>query len=302
MNNEIYFLNNAQIDIAKWDSVVGNASNSRVYAFSWYLSILNPNWHGLVYGDYQYVMPVVCSKKLGISYAYQPVYAQQHGIFPSSEPEITEQFISSLQKKFRFFNVSLNSLNRYEKKGMDVELRKNYTLSLYNNYNDIASQYNQHTKRYVRKSGLISGPPVQISSDDFMNFKIKNSDRSLKKDYIKRLKSIVNYSVESDAGEILGIYSGKNELCAVAFFLKDKERYTYLNSVSSAEGKQQRAMYAIIDSFIRQHANQPCLLDFEGSNIEGIARFFEGFGAKPEFYQHIKYNNLPWFLKLLKTR
>jgi len=114
------------------------------------------------------------------------------------------------------------------------------------------------------------------------------------------IKLIITRCLSNGRGIIYGAYSKRNELCAAAFFLKEQKRITYLNSVSTPEGKAARAMYAIINRFIADHAGTGIILDFEGSNVEGIARFFEGFGAQPETYQHIKYNNLPWFLKLIK--
>lgn len=300
MNSEIKFLHNTEIDIQRWDQVVGNAVNSRAYALSWYLNILHAEWHGLVYGDYDYVMPVIFSKKWGISYMFQPVYAQQHGIFPPPGPEIIEQFISFLQKKFRYFNVSLNSSNDFKKEGIEVEERRNFILPLSNNYSDIFDHYNSHTKRYVKKASKVADISAQISLDDFLKLKTLFNRTPIKEDYFLKLELIISYSLEKNIGLIYGAYSNHNELCAAAFFLKENRRFTYLNSVSSSEAKQQRLMYAIVDAFIRDHTKQPTLLDFEGSNIEGIARFFNGFGAQPEIYQHIKYNNLPWFLKLLK--
>ena len=300
MNREIRFLHNSLIDIPRWDQIIGNSVNSRIYALSWYLNILQPDWHGLIYGDYLYVMPVIFSKRWGISYMFQPVYAQQHGIFPPSDPAIISQFLSFLQQKFRYFNVSLNASNSFSLEGFEIEERKNFVLSLEGNYSNLASQYNSHTKRYLKKSKANNGSPVQIGVDDFLNFKILNSIKPVNKERLKHLRLIISHSLNDQTGEILGIYTQQNALCAAAFFLKDNKRYTYLNSVSSQDGKQLRAMYAIVDSFIYNHASQSFILDFEGSNIEGIARFFSGFGAKPEIYQHIKYNNLPWFLKLLK--
>jgi hypothetical protein len=245
-------------------------------------------------------MPVIFSKRWGISYMFQPVYAQQHGIFPPSDPDIISQLLSFLQQKFRYFNVSLNTFNSISTEGLEIEERKNFILSLDDNYTNLANHYSLHTKRHLKKSNAVNGTPVQIGVDDFLNFKILNSIKPVNKERLKHLRLIISHSLNDQTGEILGIYNQQNVLCAAAFFLKDNRRYTYLNSVSSHEGKQLRAMYAIVDSFIHNHASQPFILDFEGSNIEGIARFFSGFGAKPEIYQHIKYNNLPWFLKLLK--
>ena len=42
------------------------------------------------------------------------------------------------------------------------------------------------------------------------------------------------------------------------------------------------------------------IFDFEGSNIEGVARFYKGFGAVKKIYSTIKVNKLPYFIKWLK--
>jgi hypothetical protein len=52
---------------------------------------------------------------------------------------------------------------------------------------------------------------------------------------------------------------------------------------------------------IKEFAGQPIILDFEGSDIPGIAQFNKSFGAEKEFYFKIKINRLPWWLKLLKS-
>jgi hypothetical protein len=300
MNKEIRFLHNTKIDIQRWDQAVGDAVNSRVYALSWYLNILHPDWHGLIYGDYDYVMPVIFSKKWGISYMYQPVYAQQHGIFPPSGPEITERFISFLQKKFRYFNISLNTFNDFENKGVEIEERKNFILSLNNSYPDISEKYTTHAMRYVKRANLNEVISTQVSPGDFIKMKDKYGKLSVEEKYRSKLNQIISHSLKERGGVIYGAISKQNELIGAAFFLQEKSRFTYLSSVLSPVGKKQRSMYAIVDRFVRDHAEQTILLDFEGSNIEGIARFFEGFGAKAETYLHLKYNNLPRIIKFFK--
>jgi hypothetical protein len=300
MNSNIRYLHNSEIDLDKWDQTIKNAVNSRVYALSWYLDILFPDWYGLIYGDYKYVMPIAPSKKMGINYALQPVYAQQHGIFPPSTPEITTQFLSWLSQKFSYFSLSFNSMNLIASELVTIEYRKNFILSLRDTHAEIILKYTSHTSRYVRKGVRDLTISTTVSLEEYIRLKTIFGKKPINEAYIKRLKLIIFHALEQGIGTIYGVYDKHNELCAAAFFLKEENRYIYLNSVSSPEGKQQRAMYAIVDSFIGNHAQQPYLLDFEGSNIEGIARFFEGFGAQPETYQHVKYNNLPWLLKILK--
>jgi hypothetical protein len=300
MSNEIQFLHNSEIDIQRWDQVVGDAANSRIYALSWFLDSLHPNWHGLIYGDYEYVMPVLFSRKWGIEYAFQPIYSQQHGISPPSAPEITLLFIQFLQKRFQYLDISLNSYNQISDEKMVIEERKNFVLPLENNYSDLYQHYTNDCIKNLKKAVKANTISSTISLEEFMIFKMRNNKISFGEDLQNRLKLIISNALDWKAGFLYGAYSGQNELCGASLILKDNSRYTILNSVSSELGKKNRSMFAIIDTFIREHAGKPYLLDFEGSTIEGIAHFFQGFGAQPEIYQHIKYNNLPWLLKLLK--
>jgi hypothetical protein len=47
-------------------------------------------------------------------------------------------------------------------------------------------------------------------------------------------------------------------------------------------------MFLLIDELIRQNAEKKIILDFEGSQIEGIARFYKGFGAENQPYFMVK--------------
>src|SRR5690606_23323566 len=97
-----------------------------------------------------------------------------------------------------------------------------------------------------------------------------------------------------------GVFSDENELCAAAFFCRWKDRAIYMNAVSSPEGKKSRAMFLLLDNFIRKNANTNLILDFEGSMLRGVSRFFEGFGATPEIYYGMNFNRLPGIIKWMK--
>ena len=59
-------------------------------------------------------------------------------------------------------------------------------------------------------------------------------------------------------------------------------------------------MFAILDHGIGKYADTGLILDFEGSEIKGIARFFAGFGASPVYYNTLKINRLPFPYSLFK--
>jgi hypothetical protein len=59
-------------------------------------------------------------------------------------------------------------------------------------------------------------------------------------------------------------------------------------------------MFLLIDEFIKKYSEKNLILDFEGSNMEGIARFYQGFGATDCEYLSITFNHLPFPLKFFK--
>jgi hypothetical protein len=78
---KIKHLKHPEINRQKWDACIQNACNSLVYAESWYLDIVSPNWEALICGDYEYVMPLPIKRKLGISFLVQPPINAAIGCF-----------------------------------------------------------------------------------------------------------------------------------------------------------------------------------------------------------------------------
>lgn len=299
-NPEIRFVKNRDIVRAKWDQCVAGSVNSRVYALSWYLDIVCPDWYGLVWYDYEYVMPIPFYKKFGISYLSQPIYAQQFGIFPIPKSEVLVAMLDFLIKRFNYIRLSLNSMNTTDQLGFNIEQRKNYILPLNASYQEITKQYHQNTKRNIRKSKQSVFIVKTLGCVDYMSLKRNFPGVEDDKDYQKSLNIIISTSLQRQQGIIYGAYSSGNELCAAAAFLFDSKRVTYLNAVSSKLGKELHAAHGIVDHFIQDNAEENLLLDFEGSQDQGVARFYAGFGAECEHFQHIYRNTLIWPLRALK--
>jgi len=47
----IKHLKNSEIDIALWDECISKSFNGLVYAYSFYLDVVCPNWEALVFED-----------------------------------------------------------------------------------------------------------------------------------------------------------------------------------------------------------------------------------------------------------
>lgn len=299
-NSEIRLVKNKDIDYQKWDQCIQSSDNSRVYAYGWYLDIVCPDWVGLIWGDYEYVMPLPFHKKFGISYLSQPVYAQQLGIFPVPADNVLNVMLDFLVTRFDYIRLSLNSMNTAEHTGFSIERRRNYVLPLNVPYDTITEKYSQNTKRNIRKSKQSISIIKTLAVADYMNLKRNFPGVEDDKEFQKSINIIISTALRRQQGIIYSAYSSENELCAAAFFLFDSKRVSYLNAVSSNIGKELCAGHAIVDQFIQDNAEKNILLDFEGSQNHGVARFYEGFGAECEYYQHLNRNTLIWPLRILK--
>jgi len=299
------YLEHKHIDYEKWDRCIENAANSRIYAMSWHLDRTAETWDALVMGDYEIVMPLPYRVKWGIKYLYQPLFSQQLGIFPNPPAIILKQFYSELLRRFRFADTQINSKNnQIELSGpISFSARENYLLRLSENYQKITSCYSQNTARNIKKAQKNSLSFVAgISIEDYLDFKRNNLPVKLPGDALKKLKSIIALGLYKGIGEIYGVYTNENELCAAVYFCRWKERVIYMNAASNSKGKELRGMFFLLDRFIHQNAESNLLLDLEGSTIPGVARFYAGFGAIPETYYQLKFNRLPIPLKWIKRK
>jgi Acetyltransferase (GNAT) domain len=87
---------------------------------------------------------------------------------------------------------------------------------------------------------------------------------------------------------------------AIVLFLRDKDRIYLLQATTSAEGRDIGANHFLLDHVIREFAGQPMTLDFEGSDLPGIAHFYKSFGAQDQPYFFYRHNRLPWPFRQLK--
>jgi hypothetical protein len=112
------------------------------------------------------------------------------------------------------------------------------------------------------------------------------------------LVSLLN---ETNQVKNYGAFSNKGELVSSATFLFSNKRAYYILVGNHPNGRTLGASHALIDAFIKDHAGNELILDFEGSDIRNLAFFYTSFGANEEKYAAIKLNRLPWWIKWLKN-
>lgn len=300
---ELHYIKHHDIDYDKWDGCIDAAINSRIYANTWHLDRTATNWDALVMGDYEFVMPLPIRRKFGITYLFQPMFSQQLGIYPAANSAISSQFYSFLSRHFRYVKVHLNAGNlpRKNSTSLNFEAKQNYLLPLEQSYGEIKKFYSANAKRNIAKASKNNLSLIQgIRLETYLDFIQKNLLTNVSKKSVATLKNIIAYGQYKGFGEIYGVYTSDNELCSAVYFCRWKDRVIYLHASSNAAGKELGGMYFLVNEFIKRNVGKNLTLDFEGSMLPGVARFFDGFGASPETYFQLHFNRLPLPFKWLK--
>jgi hypothetical protein len=302
----IQYLSHNQIDKVKWDQCIASACNSMVYAYSWYLDIVCPQWEALITADYKAVMPLTIRSKGNIKYLYPPFFTQQLGVFSSQLPNgICDDFLAGIPTNIKFIDIYLNEQNEVNEKAFKTEIRNTQFIDLSVGYDAIYQKYTANLKRYLRKcdgeyrlkiSNEISAEQVVEMLEQTQSHKIKDLNFE---DY-KNLLQLIKLVTEKKLAQNMGVYCNQDNLCASATFITNSNRLLYFKCSSTENGRSFRAMHYLLDSIIKTYAGKDMILDFNGSNISSVAMFNKSFGAVDANYIHLKQNRLPWYIKWLK--
>ncbi|MEX0811796.1 MAG: hypothetical protein WD048_06240 [Chitinophagales bacterium] len=303
---EIKYLKREAIEDKKWNGCVHFALNSLPYGYTWYLDNVAETWDGLVLGDYRAVMPLPWNKKLKWKYIYTPIFAQQLGVFslkPISQ-NLLKLFIDAIPEEFALVDQNINFMNPFLRSDFQRWEKTNLELSLQNDYESIRKNYSKNTLRNLKKAEknqlrITNNVKPETLVSFFKTHIGQNLDFMRNADY-HTLHRIIYQSMHYGMAGTYGVYSKENHLVATAYFIYGKSRMINLLPASNDYGKSIGAMTQLYDYIIRANCEKKFTLDFEGSMIPSIARYYKGFGAEAVKYWQIKRNQLPWYIKWFK--
>ncbi len=301
----IRFIQHQDIDFIKWDLCIEQSHFSLVYAYSWYLNKVSPNWHALIVDDYEAVMPLTQNKKWGINYLYQPFFTQQLGVFSKSElsVESIQAFIDAIPSTYRYIALQFNESNSAITQLASVKKAKNYILSLNKTYQKIYKSYGSQAKRNIKKAQKFGLTIEAIYAEKAISFYQQNKGhvtKGVKTKHYQLLSNLFDELNKQNKLLVKGVFEPNGKLVASAAFIVHKGRLIFILGNASHVGREMGAMHFLFDHIILQFADHAMLLDFEGSEIPGIARFFKSFGSSKTHYYKFKLNRLPWFVRWMK--
>jgi hypothetical protein len=303
---KLSYIEHKELDFDRWDRCVASCEHPQPYGFSWYLNWLSPKWDGIVYGDYEVVLPVFPQKKWGITFTTRPYGTQAIGPF-STIPlaaEWIEHFVKFAMQHFDYGEFFLSSTTPLPA-NWSAKSYSNFVLSTREEYPELANRYSSQIKRNLKTAQKQSFEDAHwISVAEVASLWRNNTQEktNISDDQWNRLTKALEFCAYQKRASVLGVYGPGNELLAAQVWVEFAGRSTLLMNASTDEGKSTGAPTFLIDAYIRSNARKTHVLDFEGSSIEGLARFYAGFGATDEpYFLHIE-NKISWPLKYLKPK
>ncbi len=297
----IRYLKHSDVNRTKWDQCISNACFETIYPYSWYLDLVSPGWEALIRGDYDAVFPLTWKEKFGITYLVQPVLTQQLGVFAKEKSSnlVVRSFLENIPTKFKHVDISLNSSNELNNKEFKILRRVNYELKLNMNIDSIRSEYSTNTRRNIQKALQNRLTLRRIDIETYISLRQESDRKNFNTEHYQWLNNLFSGIIDMGNGELTGAFFN-DKPCAAVLWVSSKTRLIYLNAVSNKVGKEKRAMFLMVDEQIGKNAGKDLVIDFEGSMIPGVARFFEGFGAEAKQYTRIRKSTFPFTMKKSK--
>ncbi len=304
----IQFIPYHKIDRKKWDDCMQKSMHATIYVTSIYLDGIAGKWHALVAGDYEFVMPLLFKKKLGIGYLYQPAFLPYTGIYSHNEitTEVTESFLNKAFNLYKFAEIAFSfPLDVHVfKKSMKVKSCNNFILDLRPKYQQLYKNYQPNFTKSLRRLQKLF---LQYE----LNNKIKEIIKLYKSLYLHKIENVKPAHLHSfsamctllqqeDKTIIRSVKDTVGNVLAAVILLKYKNKLYNIISCITSEGKKAEANYFLYDKIIEEFSGKDLILDLEGSDINGVANFYLKMNPVNEQYCFIKYNNLPKPIKFFK--
>ena len=279
------YLKYNEIDFELWDKTIESSKGGFPYAYSWFLNVVSPNWEAIVSEDYEFIMPLPVKRKYLFRYLIQPAYNQQLGVF--SNKFVSNDILIEFVKKIPYFSyqISFNENNKFT----DCDQLPNYVLNLQLPYKFLSVGYSKNTARNLQKArsnNLVIECLVKLT-DTVKDFMLQNANYQYRS-HLSEIFELIKIACDYFTMEIWCARDSTGALISSACFYRTPGRLVYVFPVNSKKSKITSANFLLIDSVISKFSGNEMLLDFEGSEIEGIARFYKGFGAVNRPYYVLK--------------
>ncbi len=299
----IQYVKRADIDIQKWNNCIKYSKNSLVYANDFYLDRMAINWDSLVLDNYNAVFPLTWNQKWGVRYLYRPPFIQQLGLFftDACYKDVLQRLLIKVQDHFKFGEFFIN----YDNSLQGLTAKSNFVLSLNQEYPAIIKGYKSGLVKSLKKTkGVELNYYVEYDPSLIVSrFKSLYSHRlpKINKNVYTRFERLCDDLKESGMLILRTVSDVNNQWLSSVLLISYNKRISLLLSATNENGRSLSANHYLMDRLIKEFSGSGNVLDFEGSEVPGIAHFYRSFGSVVQPYYLFRFNSLPMPFRLIKS-
>jgi hypothetical protein len=283
MRNQIHYIKHHNIDFSKWDQLVQASELGTVYSYSWWLSTFS-KWDLIILNDYEAGIAVPLVSVLAGNKIYQPNFVQQC-LWLGKQPD--DAMLINLSKLIKSKSI-LAHFNSNLKLHRSTKMRKNQVLNI-QEISEVKKNYSKSLSKNIKnnkqKVSIIENQNVQLTIDMYTkaygahNTQLKTQDYSkLKELTLSYPENFVNLTISMNGFPVAGL-----------LFAKGKNRLHYILGAPSSEGRKVNAVSIGINYIIETYGRSYPTLDFEGSSIPSVHKFYKSFGSEVVEFHEIEY-------------
>lgn len=282
----IQFLDHTEIDKNWWDQQISECTHPLIYAKSWYLDAVSPNWGAALIEKNKGFVPLTTKRYFGLIPVWlQPLFCQQLGLFFKSGFKAEASVLKALTQPFfktQFHQNAGFKLNEGTQK-------TNYILNLNDSYDALRKRYSKDAHKNLKKQVAFTILQPEFKETQFKTLRSAYIAQygKVEKFNTKKSKGLKRLLFAAKANNALEYYEMRNTGNALLFtaaILKDEKRIYYLFAAPTKLGRSNSITHHFIDYIIETNAGSSLYLDFEGSMIPSVASFYKKWGVQEEHY------------------
>jgi len=187
------------------------------------------------------------------------------------------------------FHPSFTNWLPFYWRGCEGTLRATYVLDLDGDVEAVWRGMNDHRRTAIRKAQkqltvVADNDASRLAAAVRSTFARQGRSAAFDHELLERVRRAV---AAHDAGVVLSAVDADGRAHASLLLVWDAERSYYLVGGSESELLGSGAQSLLLWEAIQRSSGRTSAFDFEGSMIEGVARFFRGFGARPQPYVQV---------------
>jgi hypothetical protein len=286
------FISSNELNKKKWDDLVAK-NKGAFYSKSEFLDIMSKNWGVYVNESYTKGVAICFNKIFYIKLVYPCIFSKTTEFINLNNKE-AEEIIAQIKKDFSQGSIYLSEI---------FKTLKVVSNQVYQELNEDKFNLNNQAKRMLKKAVKSGHFVKEISINSCLelilttlSLKINEIDRHT----FSKIESLILHLNLKNEIIAFGIFDINSELQGGQVFHIGDSTITYLTGACLNQSREQGGMYLCMNEAINFSFNQSKVVNFGGSNIENIRRFYTSFGGQDVTYYKHEWNNSPVWFKLIK--